>query len=118
MKIILSIALAIACLGCNEPNPQNGDLDANAAKAALLDLMRSQTSPFEGADSTRFEKIGVAEEGEGKLRWGAFTIDLVQKTYSADVVADTAFWSYQGRFLVDPSGRWKAENFSKRHGSK
>jgi hypothetical protein len=94
------------------------ELHANTATAALLDLMRSKSSPFEGADPTRYEKMELKEKGEGKFGWGAFTIDLGKKTYSAIVDADTAFWEYQGRFLVDSSGRWKAENLSKQHARK
>jgi hypothetical protein len=103
----------------NSPsNRSSVDLDGITAKAALLELMRSKTSPFEGADPTRFEKIEFVDKGEGKFRWGAFTIDIGQKTYWVNVDAETAFWSYHGKFLVDPAGRWKAENLSKQHGNK
>jgi hypothetical protein len=116
MKVFLGITLALLCFGCNTPKPRNADLDAVTAKAALLELMRSEDSPFEGADPLRFEKIELKEESKGKVGWGGFTLDLGMKTYSAQVGADTVFWSYQGKFLVDPSGRWKAVNVSTQHG--
>lgn len=103
--------------GMHPPAPRTA-LDAVAAKAALLDLMRSATSPFEGVDPARFETIELAERGEGKFEWGSFVIDLGRKTYSANVDGGAAFWSYQGTFSADPSGSWKAENLSKQHGSK
>ena len=118
MKMILNMALAILCCGCNVPQRQTVELNAVAAQTALLDLMRSETSPFEGADPVRFEKIALVKTSEGKIGWGAFTIDLGKQTYSANVDADTTFWSYHGKFLVDSAGRWKAENLSKQHGSK
>jgi len=116
VKTILSIALIIMCIACNGPRPPRTDLNAATAKAVLLDLMRSDTSPFEGADPARFEKIEIEDKGEGKFGWGAFIIDVSKKTYVADVDAPDVFWSYSGRFTIDPSGRWKAENLTATHG--
>ena len=93
-------------------------LDAVAAKSALLDLMRSESSPFEGADPVRFEKMELKDMGEGKFGWGAFTIDVNKKTYVANVNSADAFWSYSGRFVTDRSGHWKAENLTKQRATR
>ena len=118
MRIILSMALAILCFSCSTPKPSSVDLDANAAKAALLALMRSAASPFEGADPNRFEKIGLEGKGKGRFGWGAFIIDVRERNYVADVFSDNAFWIYSGKFVVDSAGRCTAQNLSKEHGSK
>lgn len=85
------------------------------ARAALLELMRANPALFEGAEPARFEKVWIQAAGDGRFSWGAFTLDVTGKTYSASIEGPAAFWAYHGRFIAEPSGRWKAENLGKQH---
>ena len=117
MKSISSIFVVLLCIGCASPGGGGGCDDARKAKQALLDLMRADGTVFEGADPARFDEVQLKPTGDGKFSWGSFTIDPGSKVYSAQLRTDTAFWSYQGKCVVTPFGKWRAENLSGEHGT-
>lgn len=117
MRILLSFALTTVWCGCSTPESIDVDLDAATAKRALLDLMRSESSPFEGADPVEMEKIALEQKSEGVFEWGAFRIDVNKKTYAATVAGDDFFWDYSGEFIVDRAGRWTAVSQYTAHAS-
>lgn len=80
--------------------------------------MRSDASPFKGADPARFEKITVAPKDQNKFNWDVFAIDLNKKTYVANINNYNASRSYSGKFTVDLAGRWKALNLTRKHAHK
>jgi hypothetical protein len=86
--------------------------DAEKAKAALLRLIRSDRTLFEGADPDRLEKIAVSRvrgNEPQKYDWGAFDINAKPRTYSAVIEHGGGGAFYSGRFTVDTAGRWTAE---------
>ena len=84
----LSLCLCLClCFGCGRQTPE---LTIEDAQTALLDLMRIEDSPFEGADPDVFEDIDITENN-GDYHWGAFSIDTNSKTYVANVESDVAF---------------------------
>jgi hypothetical protein len=118
MKRYLLISFVIILAGCSTCRMPSSKLDAATAKAALLSLMQSSVSPFDGADPKRFEKVELEDEGKGIYRWGAFTINLRKKTYNADVVGEYVASFYSGKFVKDGSGLWIAKNLSKMYADK
>jgi hypothetical protein len=79
------------------------------ARAALLKLMRSDGTLFEGADPDRLEKLSFKRTGSHVFQWGAFEIDVETRTYSAVVDMGYCTRFVDGEFDVAPSGRWKAQ---------
>lgn len=117
MKVVCTI-IFLLCVGCASSASDGGARDAVKAKDALLQLMRANSNPFEGADAARFEKVPLQCRGNGQYDWGAFVIDVNKKTYSVVVVSEDSALFYSGRFVVDSSGRWKAENLQKVYADK
>ena len=118
MKLLCAALLIAILAGCAPNASSRTSADAEKAKTALLELMRSKASPFEGADPLRFEKIEVKNHSNDEYTWGAFIIYLNKKRYSAEIVSTSAAWFYNGRFSVDSSGKWKAETPEKLHAIK
>jgi hypothetical protein len=88
-------------------------IEADKAKTALLRLIRSDRKFFVGnPDPDRLERILLSSydlQEPQKFSWGAFVIDVQQRTYHADIVAEgVAAWFYSGTFQVDASGQWTA----------
>jgi hypothetical protein len=88
-------------------------MEAEKAKTALLRLIRSDREFFVGnPDPDRLEGIPLSFDDlqePQKFSWGAFVIDVKQRTYHADIVAEgVAAWFYSGTFQVDASGQWTA----------
>ncbi|HOX06645.1 MAG TPA: hypothetical protein PK280_09600 [Planctomycetota bacterium] len=88
---------------------------APRAKAALLALMRAEPKLFEGADPERFAALGMKPAGYGKYAWGAFTVNLAERTYAAAISSEAAFWHYRGHFYGQRFGEWQAANIEKQH---
>jgi hypothetical protein len=118
MKLLCAALLTAILTGCAPNASSRISADAEKAKAALLELMRSKTSPFEGADPSRFEQMELKSRGNDEYTWGAFIIYPSKRRYSADIVSTDAAWFYSGRFSVDSSGKWKAETPEKLHAVK
>ena len=108
MKLLGAAIFVAILVGCSTTASDQNLSDEEKGKAALLALMRSKDSPFEGADPMVFEKIEIKFR-DGEYYWGAFVIRTDNKSYHAypELPAHTYF--YDGRFTVDPSGNWTAE---------
>lgn len=104
----------LLCCGCSTVEPKRQALTFQDARSALLNLMRSNASPFEGADPTRYKKIMAAHKDQGKFNWGGFAIDLNRKAYVANINSHNLFRSYSGKFTVNHAGLWKARNLTKK----
>jgi hypothetical protein len=81
------------------------------AKAALLELVRADSRLFEVAFYDHLARIDPKPKHRAghQFRLGAFTIDVNKKTYWAERISKAEFWSCNGRFFVDPAGRWKVD---------
>jgi len=105
-----------------EPGPNPADLPVVAApaeddaamalkaKEAMLDLIRSDRRLFIGdPDPVILARLELKKRDEHQYSLGAFVIDVVAKTYSADIGQDAPeVYFYSGKFEVDAAGRWKA----------
>ena len=87
--------------------------EAEKAKSALLRLIRSDRKLFVGnPDPDRLERIAVScyDAREPQMfSWGAFVIDVKQRTYNANIGEEAIeVWFYSGTFQVNASGQWTA----------
>jgi hypothetical protein len=124
MTRILTIAMTLSLLaGCSKPvdspttdigpplktRDQTPLQAATAAKDGLLELMRSDTTIFDGADPERFAIVPVKQVEPLEFSWGAFKIHLKTQGYSAEVGFNDGMRFYDGEFLVSETGRWVAQ---------
>ena len=83
---------------------------AEKAKAALVVLARANPKMFEGLDPDRLADVPLKSgEEQHTYRLGAFTINVEERWYSADIGNMQWHQWYRGDFIVDPSGRWTAD---------
>ena len=115
--IFILCSVLLSC-GCSTVEPKRQALTSQEAQAAVLNLMRSSMSPFEGADAARLEKITAVHKNQNKFNWGAFAIDLNKRIYVANINSYNVFRSYSGKFTVNHAGQWKAQNLTEKDAHK
>ena len=101
MKLLCTAICVAILFGCSTTAVDQNLSDEEKGKAALLVLMRSKDSPFEGADPKVFEKIKLKSRGGDEFQWGAFVISPGTKTYSAQILGPGCNWFFHGRFTVE-----------------
>jgi hypothetical protein len=85
------------------------------AKRAILKLMRADATVFEGADPDAMLSVPLTRQGADQWSWGAFTIDIAEKTYHATINLAHCTHLYDGRFEVDAAGQWTAQKPTTSH---
>ena len=108
MKLLCTAICVAILFGCSTTAVDQNLSDEEKGKAALLVLMRSKDSPFEGADPKEFEQT-ESKFRDGEYSWGAFVISTDNKSYHACVELPAHTYFYDGRLAIDPSGNWIAE---------
>lgn len=118
--VIIILCSVLLWGGCSTVESKALTLTQKDAQGALLNLVRSNASPFEGADPARFEKITAVHKKQKKFNWGSFAIDLNKRTYVANINSrnsrkrHSVFQSYSKKFSVNHAGLWKARNVTKK----
>ena len=81
-----------------------------AAKAALITLATDNPKAFADfpPDPELLKGLPILPEEDGKLGFGAFTVDTERLWYSADIQWRGGMHSYNGGFVFR-DGRWLAE---------
>ena len=122
--ILCSVALALgAVLCCGKPllfhpPPVVTELDAEAARSALVKLLRAKpqafASPGAAESAEELAAAPIPRECRGAFSVGRFDIDLQARTYSVLHFygrPGSGFfeeWSWCGRFERDAAGKWRA----------
>ena len=105
--------LTLAIVKVAEASPEER-ADAEKAKAALLELIRSDPKLFVGSpDVEKIAKLPVRIHEVHRFTWSAFVIDVSKRTYHADLVPKEGSglnaWFYSGKFEVNAAGHWTAQ---------
>jgi len=90
----------------------SGDFQAaEKAKAALLAYIRANPDALIGKpDPDKLAAVPLTALGNGRFSFGAFELDAVKNVWSAWAGRDGPEpYIYEGKFVVDESGRWRAE---------
>jgi hypothetical protein len=109
IRALCFLLLLATSAGCSTSAKDQPLSDAENAKAALLELMKTNPNPFHGADPARLAEIKVKAIDTNKYVWDAFTFDTALKIYNADVGGSAFMNSYTGRFVVCSDGKWVAK---------
>src|SRR5579885_240889 len=117
--VFLASVLSIGISGFGDHSPEvvsegeaAPELTPEAAKAALIDLIRSETTThLEGFPLERYAD-DLPERGKGQTAfWGPFQIELGDRTYSYTrrfgQPPRVCTWEYRGEFEMR-DGRWVA----------
>jgi hypothetical protein len=112
VALLFLAGLAVAGCAVGTATAPRGDDElalAEKAKAAILELARSDPEIFEGLQADRLAHVPLKKGDEPHQYWfGAFTIYVGKRLYAADIGNDWWQHWYNGTFAVDESGRWTA----------
>jgi hypothetical protein len=97
-------------------SPEASLPQAKQAKAALLQLMRSDPSVFPSIDRGHYADLDLMPFGRRRFQWGMIRIDLNRKSYSASTRSGDDVTMYFGDFDVDEQGQWTAHSPSVQQG--
>lgn len=81
---------------------------AERAREALLALMREKPSLFEGTDANELESFPIEPSAPDEFTCGAFVLNTRVMSYSAAIPVPDGTRLFEGKFQLEPDGRWVA----------